>query len=112
MSGKSVTEILGGEVVLAALRSDIRMRLRQARIAAGFKSAMKAAEHMGMHYQTYAGAENGHSASESGGGLTIQAAMLYAKTYRVSLDWLITGEGQSGQDPSIELYNRIMARAA
>lgn len=62
-------------------------RLRQARKAAGFKRAIDAAESLGVPYQTYAGHENNNRAFDT------DAAAHYARRFKVSIDWLLTGRG-------------------
>ncbi len=62
-------------------------RLRAARIAAGYETVMAAAQAMGANYSTYAAHENGEK------GLT-RAGVRYARFFRVSLDWLLTGRGE------------------
>lgn len=67
--------------------NDIAARLKAARKNAGFKTAIAAAESLGVPYATYSQHENGTR------GLTTDASELYARRYRVSLDWLLTGKG-------------------
>lgn len=62
-------------------------RLRQAREMRGFKSAKEAASRFGFNYNTYSQHERGTA------GIT-RAAKDYARAYRVSEAWLLTGEGQ------------------
>lgn len=64
-------------------------RLKEARKAVGFKRAGDAAESLGVPYPTYAAHENGSRAYDN------DAAAHYARRYRVSLDWLLTGKGPS-----------------
>lgn len=66
----------------------IRNRLCEARKRKGM-TRPQAAEAMSMEYQTYAGHENGKA------GLTVDSAIKYAKFYRVSLDWLLSGNGDA-----------------
>lgn len=66
---------------------EIGARLKVARDAAGYRSAAKAAEAMGMAYPTYAGHENGSR------GLRKNIER-YAQFFRVSVDWLLTGRGE------------------
>lgn len=61
-------------------------RLRQARLMRGFKSAKAAAERFGFNYTTYSQHERGVA------GIT-RAAAQYARSYKVSEAWLLTGEG-------------------
>lgn len=64
-------------------------RLRQARKAAGFETLADAARYLGVKYPTYAGHENPNSP----GTFQTEAAELYARKFKVSLDWLLTGRG-------------------
>jgi hypothetical protein len=68
-------------------------RLKAARIAAGFPSASAAATRFGWTYPTYAG-------HEGGAGLGRNAAR-YARAFRVSEAWLLTGSG-AGLSPESE----------
>jgi len=61
-------------------------RLKIAREQAGFRFAADAAQAMGVPYSTYSSHENGEK------GLS-RAGQRYAKFFRVSLEWLLTGEG-------------------
>lgn len=70
------------------MKDEIASRLKQARIAAQFRRAAEAAEFLGVAYQTYAGHENGNRMFD------IEAAVLYARRFHVSLDWLLTGQGR------------------
>lgn len=63
-------------------------RLRQARESRGFKTAKEAAIRFGFNYNTYSQHERGLV------GIT-RAAKDYARAYRVSEAWLLTGEGQA-----------------
>lgn len=66
-------------------------RLREARERRGFKTAKQAAERFGFNYNTYSQHERGQA------GIS-RAASAYAKAYRVSEAWLLTGEGSSDQE--------------
>ena len=66
---------------------EIGARLKLARDGAGYRSAAKAAEAMGVAYPTYAGHENGSR------GLRKNIER-YAQFFRVSVDWLLTGRGE------------------
>lgn len=61
-------------------------RLRQARENAGFRTAKAAAERHGFNYTTYSQHERGQT------GIT-RAAKTYARAFKVSEAWLLTGEG-------------------
>jgi phage repressor protein C with HTH and peptisase S24 domain len=62
-------------------------RLRLAREAAKYDTATAAAEAMGVKVPTYVHHENGNS------GLS-RAGAKYARFYRISLEWLLTGKGE------------------
>lgn len=62
-------------------------RLRQAREAAGYENAREAANSLGLTYSTYAGHENGSR------GPKREQLMQYARKFKVSTDWLLTGKG-------------------
>jgi phage repressor protein C with HTH and peptisase S24 domain len=65
----------------------IAARLKEARIAAGYASANKAAEAMGVKAPGYAHHENGTR------GLARGADVRYARFFRVNVEWLLTGFG-------------------
>lgn len=69
-------------------------RLRSARIAAGFTSASAAARRLNISVPTYLAHENG------GRAFSVEDAKLYARRFGVSLEWLLTGEGDSAAGPS------------
>ncbi|AMM84231.1 S24 family peptidase [Martelella sp. AD-3] len=69
-------------------RPEESKRLEQARIARGFSDAKSAAKFFGWNYYTYIQHENGTR------GIT-RAAEKYAKAFRISPAWLLTGEGSS-----------------
>jgi len=68
-------------------RPDQAKRLETARISRGFKTARQATDYFGWQYVTYTQHESGER------GLT-RAAERYAKAFRVSPAWLLTGEGK------------------
>lgn len=70
-------------------RPDYAIRLEQARIRRGFKKPKDAVERFGWKYDTYIQHERGER------GIT-RAAGDYARAYRVSKAWLLTGEGEPG----------------
>lgn len=65
----------------------VNERLTEAREKAGYDSAADAARAMGVKLQTYYSHENG------GSGLKPAVAERYARKFRVSLEWLLTGRG-------------------
>lgn len=71
----------------------INERLVEARIAAGFDTVSDAVAALGVKYSTYAAHENGTD------GFKFEAAIQYARKFKVSLDWLLTGKGRG---PSAE----------
>ena len=66
-------------------RPDSAKRLETARKNRGFKSAREACSYFGWNYSTYLQHENGIRGF-------VRAAARYAKAYRVSEGWLITGQ--------------------
>lgn len=72
---------------------EIGERLALARRAAGFKSAVDAAEALHVKYPTYAGHENGSR------GLRRNIEK-YARRFGVTMDWLMTGRGSPPVDNS------------
>lgn len=64
-------------------------RLKQARQNAGYQSAREAADALGVNYTTYGQHENGTR------GVPSRAAEKYARKFKVSLDWLISGNASS-----------------
>jgi transcriptional regulator with XRE-family HTH domain len=68
--------------------TDTNARLRQARENAGFSSARSAALRFGWIPSTYASHENGQTP------VPAKEAPKYARAFKVSAAWLLTGEGQ------------------
>ncbi len=68
-------------------KEDIAQRLRASRIRAGYSSAARFAERIGVSDVTYRSHENGLR------GLPYETAARYARALRISLAWLLTGEG-------------------
>lgn len=66
---------------------EIADRLQEARKEAGYKTATDAARAFGWNENTYRSNENGQRPPSR------QAAVKYARAYRVSVDWLLTGRG-------------------
>jgi hypothetical protein len=62
-------------------------RLRQSRIRAGFEDAAKAAERFGWSVITYRSHENAIR------GIKPDVGKAYAKAFKTSFSWLMTGEG-------------------
>lgn len=78
-------------------------RLKKAREHAGFKSKADAAAALGVTYSTYAGHENNTTPFRAKSG------ELYARRFRVSFDWLMTGKG--GMLPNAERMVPIVGLA-
>ncbi|MBO0142285.1 XRE family transcriptional regulator [Agrobacterium sp. Ap1] len=72
-------------------RPDTAKRLELARIKRGFDDAKKAATFFGWKYDTYIQHENGTRGIH-------RAVDKYAKAYRVTAGWLLTGEGTGPTD--------------
>lgn len=86
-------------------RPETAKRLEQARVARGFADAKAAARFFGWKYDTYAQHENGTR------GIS-RAAETYARAFRVSPGWLLTGEGSGpGHVKSVPLKGRVGAGA-
>lgn len=68
--------------------SEMHDRLLQARKNAGFGSARKAAIKYGWGVSTYAAHENGQNKFDP------ETALAYAKKFKTSAAWLLTGEGE------------------
>jgi transcriptional regulator with XRE-family HTH domain len=71
------------------MADDVNQRLREARVAAGYIAASKAAQAIGVGASTYMNHENG----TGGRGVPAPALRRYAQFFRVSADWLLTGRG-------------------
>lgn len=69
-------------------RMEIHERLQAARMARGYDSAADAAKALKIPYGTYSGHENGLR------GIPRDRVIEYARKYRVSAEWLLTGTGQ------------------
>lgn len=68
-------------------------RLKQARINAGFTSASAAARRLSIPVATYSAHENG------GRAFSVEDGTLYARRFGVSLEWLLTGQGDAAPRP-------------
>ncbi len=64
---------------------EVGQRLKEARKRAGFRTAKEAAESLGVAYPTYSQHENGTRG-------ILREAELYARRFKVSLDWLLRGK--------------------
>ena len=81
-------------------RPDYAKRLEGARIARGFKTAKSACDFFGWNYNSYAQHEQGNR------GISRVSAK-YAKAYRVSEAWLLTGEGLGPANSNTDAENEI-----
>lgn len=78
-----------------SLRDEIASRLMQARTASNL-DRKDAAESMGVPYQTYAAHENGNRTFD------VETAVQYGRRFKVSLDWLLTGQGRGPSGTNVE----------
>lgn len=82
---------------------DVGDRLRQARIKAGIPSAAAAARKLGVKSSTYSSHENGQT--EPGR----EEVRIYARAFKASAAWILTGDGPVGSQNLIPLVGRIGA---
>lgn len=81
-------------------------RLRRARTNSGYETSSDAARAFGWPLPTYQSHENGHR------GIPVKAAERYARAFRVSAAWILTGEGpRERQRPTTPLIGRVGAGA-
>lgn len=82
-------------------------RLQQARERAGYGSAREAAQAFGWGYSTYASHENGSR------GMRIDAARRYARAFKTTVGWLLTGSDEKQTEPqavpSIPVVGKVAA---
>ncbi len=83
-------------------RPEPAIRLQQAREARGFRTAKHAAKYFGWSYDSYAQHENGLR------GIARKAGQ-YAKAFRVSEAWLLTGEGGLARPSEIPVMGNVGA---
>ncbi|WP_083246737.1 helix-turn-helix transcriptional regulator [Mesorhizobium sp. SEMIA 3007] len=76
-------------------REEIARRLTQARTATEMDRKQAAAS-LGVPYQTYAAHENGNREFD------IPTAIQYGRRFKVSLDWLLTGQGRGPGGAAVE----------
>lgn len=81
--------------MLYAIHMEAHERLRSARLNAGYTQAVDAARRFGWSEVTYRAHENGIR------GLTTKNVKPYAKAFKVSAGWLLTGE-EAGELPENE----------
>lgn len=86
-------------------RPDEAKRLEAARIKRGFKSARAACEYFGWNYTTYSQHERGER------GLTKATSEKYARAYRVSQAWLLTGSAEGTHNTSVKVMGFVGAGA-
>lgn len=72
-------------------------RLRQARIRAGYTSAAKAADALGIRASTYRAHENGQNNFDT------EEAGRYARFFKCDVGWLLIGEGTPRADKSLTI---------
>jgi len=78
-------------------------RLKASRIAAGIKTARLAAERLGMPYPTYTAHENGSR------GIKSDELIKYAKAFKTSVEWLLTGQDERNHPENARLANKSRA---
>jgi DNA-binding XRE family transcriptional regulator len=83
-------------------------RLQSARRRAGYETATDAANAFGWNAVTYRAHESGER------GLRPAVAERYARAFRVSAAWLMTGEGPQDQSSAeiIDIWNRLLDAGA
>lgn len=85
---------------------DSNDRLRKAREKAGFKSARQAALRFHWTPSTYASHENGQTPVPQ------EAAKIYARAFKSSAAWILTGEGPSAAQNAVRVMGMIGAGGA
>ena len=86
--------------------SDLASRLVWARETAGFETAVEGAARLGVPYNTYVQHENGIR------GFRADRAAMYAKAYRVDVEWLLFGKGEARpRQRSIMIIGKVAAGA-
>lgn len=78
------------------MTGEIHTRLKQARVHAGYRSAISFAAANGLTESTYSSHENGSR------GITLHSAKKYAALLGISEVWLLTGEGNMAADGMAE----------
>lgn len=81
-------------------------RLKAARLKAKIPSARQAAARFGWKYSTYASHENGQTPE-----IPLEDAKKYARAYKSTASWLMTGEGPPDAQNIVKLMGRIGAGA-
>lgn len=79
-----------------------------ARLGAGVATRPEAAAAFGIPLSTYESHENGRRATK---GIPTENARMYARRYRVTLSWLLTGQGERTTGTSVEIRGFIGAGA-
>ena len=77
--------------------SDLASRLKLSRERKGYASASDAARALGLPEQTYLAHENGSRGA-------VRNIQKYARFFKVSPVWLLTGEGDPGGNPIEHIY--------
>lgn len=89
----------------SALMQKRALRLKSARIAAGYKTVRAATEALGIPYSTYAGHENG--SREFG----VDDAQRYARMFRVKWEWIMDSK-EVGRPQQSDLTNVTLPLAS
>ena len=80
-------------------------RLRWARTKAGYKTASQAARALGIKVPTYSSHEN------TSRGLRRDAALHYARRFKVNFEWLVTGNGKPTDRDGVSVVAYVGAGA-
>ena len=100
---KQIGTTSAGDIATRRSMSDIAQRLADLRIGKGFKSKADAARAYGLKYESYKSYESGNR------GLPLQSARAIARYHRISLGWLMAGQGNPHDNPSVPLQGKIGA---
>lgn len=100
----AVNRIYVSRVDIISVMSGSNDRLRLARERAGFPSARAAAIRFHWTVSTYASHENGQTP------VPVKAAEKYARAFRVSAAWILTGEGEAS-NRIVKVVGRVGAGA-
>lgn len=91
--------------------SEPHERLRWARKRAGFDTAKAAAESLGMKKDTYSAYEREPGKSKVT-GLDHQRAIQFARKFKVSWEWLLTGSGTPMSGAHTQAQERVITAMA
>lgn len=92
-------------------QSEPHERLKWARLNAGYPTATAASDSLGMKKDTYSAYEREPGKSKST-NLDHQAAIRFAKKFKVSWEWLLIGQGTPFSGPVNEAQQRTLQAMA